>query len=157
MDIDYTCCFTGHRKLPKTKIPEIVELLDKNIDELIRQGVVNFISGGALGFDQISASIVIEKKKKGCNIRLIFALPCINQDEKWNHVQKQVYRELLTMADEVIYISKDYDDSCMKKRNMYMVEHSKYCICALLNTFGGTTYTVNYAKKNNLKVINVAK
>ena len=36
----------------------------------------NFISGGALGFDQIAASLVITKKQQGLGIRLIFALPC---------------------------------------------------------------------------------
>ena len=119
--------------------------------------MTDFISGGALGFDQIAASLIIAKKEIGKNIRLIFALPCKNQDEKWNEKQKKLYQELLPEADEVIYISEEYNDFCMRKRNNYMVEHSAYCICALLQEKSGTGQTVRYAKKKNLQVINVAK
>jgi hypothetical protein len=49
---EQTCCFTGHRKLPKAKIEQIVINLDHEIEKLIQKGVTTFISGGALGFDQ---------------------------------------------------------------------------------------------------------
>ena len=86
-----TCCFTGHRVLSQKKIERIVKRLDEVVDKLIQQGVRNFISGGALGYDQICASLIISKKQQGANIRLIFALPCHNQDEKWTDRQKQLY------------------------------------------------------------------
>lgn len=76
-----TCCFTGHRKLPKEKIEQLIVALDREVDRLIGQGVTTFISGGALGFDQVAASLVIAKKEMGRDIRLVFALPCRNQDE----------------------------------------------------------------------------
>lgn len=69
-----TCCFTGHRKLPQNKIWQIVKRLDTEIDNLINQGVTDFISGGALGFDQIAASCIIAKKQMGKEIRLILYL-----------------------------------------------------------------------------------
>lgn len=131
MDKKQTCCFTGHRKLPKEKIAYIVKRLDHEIDNLISQGVRNFISGGALGFDQIAASLIIAKKEMGRDIRLIFALPCKNQDERWNDGQKRLYSNLLSEADEIVYVSEEYADGCMKKRNRYMVEQSDYRICAL--------------------------
>jgi uncharacterized phage-like protein YoqJ len=154
---DQTCCFSGHRKLPKNKIEQIVKRLDCEIDNLINQGITDFISGGALGFDQIAASLIIAKKEMGRRIRLIFALPCKCQDKLWNVEQKMLYRSLLAEADEITYISEEYIDGCMKKRNKYMVDHSSYCICALLRTFNGTDQTVRYARQKGLSVINVAE
>lgn len=77
-----TCCFTGHRNLPAKKIEKIILNLDREIENLIAKGVTDFISGGAIGLDQIAASLILAKKEMGnANIRLIFALPCKNQEE----------------------------------------------------------------------------
>jgi len=44
-----TCCFTGHRKLPKEKIEQIVINLEREIESLIAQGVKqSHVCGGAL-------------------------------------------------------------------------------------------------------------
>jgi uncharacterized phage-like protein YoqJ len=59
MEKETTCCFTGHRRLPKDKIEHIIMRLNQEMDNLISQGVTNFISGGALGFDQIGASLIV--------------------------------------------------------------------------------------------------
>lgn len=153
----YTCCFTGHRKLPKERIEHIIKRLDQEVDNLISQGVTDFISGVALGFDQIAASLIVAKKEMGRDIRLVFALPCRNQDERWNDRQKQLYHNLLAEADEIIYVSEKYADGCMKKRNRFMVDNSTYCICAHLHGFSGTEQTVRYARQHGVKMLNVAK
>lgn len=149
------CCFTGHRKLPANKIQAIVTNLDREIDTLIESGVTDFMSGGALGFDQIAASLIVTKKEMGKKIRLIFALPCKNQDAHWDEKQQELYQNLLGEADEVTFVSEEYDPFCMKRRNKYMVEHSTYCICALLHEKSGTGQTVRFARKKGLRIINV--
>lgn len=111
-----TCCFTGHRKLPANKIQTIVTNLDRELDALIENGVTDFMSGGALGFDQIAASLIVAKKEMGKKLRLIFALPCKNQDAHWDEKQKELYQNLLGEADEIVYVSEDYDPFCMKRR-----------------------------------------
>lgn len=149
------CCFTGHRRLPKDKIEQIVIRLNQEVDNLISQGVTDFISGGALGFDMIAASLIVAKKEMGNNIRLIFALPCRNQDELWNAEQKKLYHGLLGEADEIVYVSEEYKDGCMKKRNQYMVDRSAYCVCAQTYPSGGTAQTVRYARKKGTQLINL--
>jgi len=153
---EITCCFTGHRKLPANKIQNIVISLDREIENLIAQGVTDFISGGAVGFDLIAASLIVAKKEMGRNIRLIFALPCKNQDALWPQEQKALYQNLLNEADEIVFVSEEYSPLCMKRRNKYMVEHSEYCICALLHEKSGTAQTVRLARKKGLKIISVA-
>lgn len=149
------CCFTGHRKIPKHRLQNMIINLDREIEILIEQGITDFISGGALGFDQIAASLIVAKKEKHKNIRLIFALPCKNHDEFWSENQRTLYKSLLCEADEIIYITQEYADGCMKKRNRYIVEHSLYCVCALLYEKSGTGQTVRFARRKGLKVVNV--
>ncbi len=156
MDVLSTCCFTGHRTFQASKIETVIINLNREMDRLIEKGVTSFISGGALGFDQIAASLVIAKKEQGRNVRLLFALPCKNQDALWNEKQKVLYRNLLSQADEIIYVSEEYEPLCMKNRNQYMVNHSAYCICALLHQKSGTAQTVRFAHNKGLEVINIA-
>ena len=143
--------------MPADKIENIISRLSEEIDRLIHLGVTDFISGGALGFDQIAAALVIAKKEMGYNVRLLFALPYRNHDEGWSAEQRQLYSNLLNEADEVQYISDEYGVGCMKKRNRYMVDNSAYCICAMLRNGSGTAQTVRYARQKGVTVVNVAK
>ena len=124
--VDNLCRFTGHSTLPPKKIERIITNLDREIKSLIAKGVTNFISGGALGFGQIAASLIITKKEMGKAIHLIFALPRKNQDESWAHQQKERYRALLLEADEIVYVSEEYTADCMKKRNYYMIDNAHF-------------------------------
>ena len=126
-----TCCFTGHRKLPKRNIKQIEKHLDSEIDNLYYQGVKNFISSGALGFAQLAAKLIITKKANGYNIRLIFMLPFKNYGHLWSDDNKYLFQHLLMEADEVQYVSEMYHDNCMKKRTLHMLEQSDFLICAL--------------------------
>ena len=155
MDKASTCCFTGHRKLPKEKIEKSIIRLGQEVENLINMEVTDFLPGGALGFDQISASLIIAKKEMDRKIRLIFALPCKNQDEFWSDKQKRLYHNIIAEVDEVIYVSEEYSNGCMKKRNRYMVDQSAYCICALLRPMSGTNQTVRYSRQKGVQVINV--
>ncbi len=151
-----TCCFTGHRKLPVNQIGRVVARLNSEIESLIQAGVTTFISGGALGFDQTAAALIASKKKQGCTIRLELALPYREQDRLWPHNAQHQYRQLLESADSVHCMSELYAYDCIRKRNRYLVEHSAYCICALLRSPSGTAQTVHYAEQLGLSVINVA-
>lgn len=151
------CCFTGHRFLPKEQTGLLNTRLTMEIDNCIAQGITTFISGGALGFDQLAAVAIAEKKKKCPSLRLILALPCKNQDARWTSAQRTTYEYLLSFADQIIYISEAYDRGCMKRRNYFMVDHSSHCICALLHGKSGTEQTVNYAKEKGLTVVNIAR
>lgn len=77
-----TCCFTEHRSLPKNSIEEMLLRLNAKIDFLIGCGVTNVISGGALGFDQIAVSSILDRKSLGSKIQLVFALPCKNSKDE---------------------------------------------------------------------------
>lgn len=147
------CCFTGHRSIKKSEVELLNYLLNEVITELINEGVNSFICGGALGFDTLAELEVLKQKEKFENIKLILALPCKNQDEWWDEKDKEVYRNIINLADEVVYISEKYKKGCMFERNRYMVDNSQYCVSYLRRNESGTSYTVKYARNKNINVI----
>ncbi len=148
------CCFTGHRIIKKNIIPLIKQNIAIEIRKLITQGVTYFIVGGALGFDTLAAQTVLDLKKDYPQIKLILAIPCEDQADKWNYKDKTIYEYIKNQADKVIYISKEYEKECMLKRNRFMVDNSNFVIAAWDGRKrGGTYYTLNYAKKLNKQII----
>ena len=110
-----------------------------------------------MGFDTIAAQTVMELKKDYPQIKLILALPCMNQTSGWNESDKRMYECIREIADKVVYTSDSYFNGCMQKRNRFLVDNSSICICYLSENKGGTAYTVGYAKSKNLTIFNVAK
>lgn len=155
--IDKTVCFTGHRKIPLEKIKDISQRLKDTLIQLIKSGYLNFYAGGALGFDTIAAQTVLKLKQQHPQINLILVLPCLSQAKTWADSDKKVYEHIKEEADKIVYTSQEYTRGCMHKRNRYLVDNSCVCICYLTEDTGGTAYTVNYAQKKGLKIINIAK
>lgn len=158
---DETVCFTGHRsqKLPwgynesDERCIQMRETAREKIEFAISNGYKNFISGMALGFDMISAELVLELKKTYPHIKLICALPCKNQYKKWSDKQRQRYKNILKQADIVRYVSEEYTDTCMLERNNYMLNNSSLVIALYNGKGGGTGYTIKKAKTMNLQTM----
>ncbi|MBQ8209997.1 MAG: DUF1273 family protein [Clostridia bacterium] len=150
-----TCCFSGHRDVPVEDVERIKNQLRVEVENLINKGVVFYGTGGARGFDLLAAEVVLELKKKYSHIRLIFVLPCFNQTKYWNKCDKEKYRIIINRADKVKVLSYAYTKDCMLTRNRHLVDNSAYIICYNRKNTGGTDYTVNYAEKQNLKIIRV--
>lgn len=151
-----TCCFTGHRNIPTDQYQRIAEETEKAIETLIKQGYLFFYAGGALGYDTIAEKAVLNLKKKYPDIYLVLALPCLTQAAKWSDEDKETYEKIKAGADIRVYTSQSYTRYCMHERNRFLVDNSSVCICYLTEKHGGTFYTVNYAEKNNLTIINIA-
>lgn len=149
-----TVCFSGHRIISEPK-EELKNCLRSAITDCIKDGMTNFIAGGALGFDTLAEQVVIELKHKYPQITLTLALPCPPEEQtaRWSESQRIVYNEILNKADETVIISPHYINGCMQKRNRFMVDNSTKLICYLRQNRGGTFYTVNYALKNDKIII----
>lgn len=157
IDKKQICCFSGHRIIPKEILPQIKMAVERAVIELISQGVVFFGNGGALGFDQLAAETVLRLKEDYPHIRLIMVLPCLPEQQslKWSAEQKQRYFRILEQADKVRVLSPQYTNTCMLDRNRHLVDNSAYLICYLRKHSGGTFYTVNYAKRKGLKILQI--
>lgn len=152
-EFDKTCCFTGHRIIPNNEKQFIYEKTLEICQSLIKRGFENFITGGALGFDTLAADCILSLKEMHKNIRLIMALPCVDQCKGWKSADTQKYEKILSLADEINYVSKDYSPDCMKKRNRFMVDKSCVCVSYIKRMSGGTAYTVSYAVESDREII----
>ena len=125
--------------------------------DLIETGYQYFGAGGALGFDTLAAQTILELKADYPHIKLILVLPCLSQADGWSSHDQDIYEHIKTAADKVVYTSREYSKGCMHKRNRHLVDNSSICVCYLTENTGGTAYTVEYAKRMNLPVINAAE
>ena len=147
LNIEKSCCFTGHRNRTSFDFDEQDRLRDE-IENLIQtKGVELFITGGALGFDTLAAQTVLSLKKRYPFIKLMLALPCVEQADRWSANEQLVYNDIKKRADIVHYVNRVYSENCMIQRNDFMLENAKYCICYLRQLRGGTYYTAQRAKK----------
>ena len=152
-----TCCFTGHRSLSDEEKLEVAVRLRKIIADQIKDGVVFYGAGGALGFDTLAALTVLDMKKEYPQLRLILVLPCENQTRGWRSEDIAVYEDIKRRSDKVVYVSREYTPDCMHRRNRHLVDHSGTCICYMTRSTGGTAYTVAYARKKGLRIVNMAE
>lgn len=149
--------FTGNRNTQKTS--DICWRLHERIEDYIKLGCKKFLCGGAAGADTLFSLSLIKHKEKYKDIKLILYLPCKNQDKLWSQEQKKQYKEILEKADEIIYVSEEYTETCMLLRNIKLIENSTH----LLSIFdgvpkGGTHYTIQKAlKAENIKEIYTIK
>lgn len=144
------CAFTGHRNLYGYSFDRC--LLDRVNEHLIKNGVDTFLCGMAVGFDTECAQSVLTLKEK-YDVKLVACLPCANQSDTFSQKNKLIYNTILEKCDEVITLAPVYRSGCMHARDRYMVDNSDVLVCFLRKNFGGTFYTVNYAKKLGKKII----
>lgn len=144
-----TVGFTGHRIIEKDFD---VNKVEKVVKDLIKNGYDTFLVGMAIGFDTECFKIIY-KLKKEYSIKIIACIPCVNQSARFNSKQKQEYGSLLEKADDKIIFSEEYDATCMKKRNRFLVDYSSIMVAYLRHNRSGTSSTVNYAIKKGIKII----
>ncbi len=144
------CAFSGHRILGKDFD---YNLLDRVVFNLVAGGTKNFFCGMAMGFDIAAAECVLNLKKDNKSLKLTALIPCPEQYEKYSESYKQRYKRILENCDKKIVISNSYYDGCMFERDRMLVDSCDVLVCYIRRNFGGTFYTVNYAKQKNVSII----
>lgn len=156
--ISHTCCFTGHRELPADKAERdtIYKKTINAIRNLIHQGVSIFLVGGAVGYDTLAAEILFELREvEFPNIQIILVYPFDGFTSGWTPYQKAAYASTLPRYDKTVCVSQKAGKWVFLARDRYLVNHSSYCICYCTKDTGGTAYTVQYAQKRDLQILNI--
>lgn len=159
-----TCAFTGYRpsKMPwgydetDARCVEFRFRLRESLEYLIGKGYTDFMSGGALGFDQMAARIVLSLREKYPWVRLIMVIPFDGQADKWSREQRGRWLSIIEASDRVIHISHAYDKGVFFRRNHYLVENADLLLAAFDGRPGGTAGTVAYAKRHGVRVVRLA-
>ena len=154
--IDKTCSFTGHRQIFHIHAESLPSILEQIILKVFNSGYIWFQSGGALGFDLLAADTVISLRRSIPDIKLRMILPCRNQAERWRASDRAHYNNVISLADDVIFMQESYTPYCMHERNRALADTSSLLISYLTNNHGGTAYTVRYAESKSKKIINIA-
>ena len=155
-----SCFFTGHRSFSYKKDPDVLDYLGNLLPILAENGVTNFYSGGALGWDKECEFIIyIMKKMYYPQIKLHLVLPCPPeiQSQNWSKKDKAEFKTRLEAADSVKIVSDENDKDCMKKRNARLVESGDICVCYFnrKDFRSGTGQTVRMAEKANKIIFNL--
>lgn len=156
------CAFTGYRpeKFPfgdNEADPRCEQLKQKLFCEILRmtrEGVSVFMSGMARGVDLWAAEAVlqIQNVKPSQKIELWAIVPYDRQPLAWSAKERARYQRILEQAAHVEYISHDYYNGCLQKRNRYMVDHATHLLAVYDGQPGGTASTVRYAQKKGLEI-----
>lgn len=164
MTNELTCAFTGHRPSSYSfgydeEHPDCVtikSLMTMQIGALIDNGVSTFLTGMTLGADIWGAELILRFKEAYPDIKLIAAIPCEAQADKWSVEQRERYFNILAACDETVYISRHYTRDCMFKRNLWLIDHANF-VLAVYNGSpkGGTAYTMKTAQQKKRTVITI--
>ncbi len=125
------------------------------IETLYAQGMRNFISGGAIGFDTLAAQAVLHSKDSHPDISLTLAIPFSGHDYNFSPKQKTRLQKIAASADHIIYVSQKFHDRAYLDRNKFMLRNSSTLVCYFDGQRGGTMYTVNRALRLGHKIINL--
>ena len=165
-----TACFTGHRKLNgqyyNASNPSIEWMTLKDyLVEMIHWFIINpdlnvdtFISGLAIGVDQIAAESVIEARQRPgieTNVQLIGAKPFPSQASRWPKPTYNHWEYVCSLCNHIYTISDDpYHPSKMQIRNQWMVNQSDYIIAVWDGTeHGGTWNCIDFARSQNKRIL----
>lgn len=151
-----TAAFTGHRWYDSSRKHSVRKRIEECVREAYRNGITNFISGMAIGFDLLAAEVVLSLRHECPAITLTAVLPFRKQASRFNELNKCRYYKCLSQADDIVILSNDYTAKCYLERDRFMVEHSSLLIaCYDGRNRGGTFWTVNFAARTCKNVINI--
>ena len=158
-----SCCFTGHRpaKLPwgyNEQDPRCVKLKERIADAVLlayQEGYRHFLCGMAQGCDLYFCEVVLALRTRHPEITVEAAIPCPTQADGWSAAQRERYRRILEQCDYETMVQEHYTRECMQRRNRYMVDHSDLLIALHDGLPGGTRYTIEYALRRGVNIIDV--
>ena len=155
---EQVCCFTGHRDMTYLEMQEVLPALTQAVEGLIRTGITTFIVGGARGFDTLVAIQLINLRRHLYpQLKLVLARPCPDQSARWTVTERSLYETVRREADEDILLADHYYSGCMHQRNAFMVQHSSHLLAYVTRNSGGSYHTLVLAKKQGLRIRNLAE
>lgn len=144
--------FIGHSTICNRK--KLFDLVMNTLSEKMEQDEVLFYCGGYGDFDNLCVKVCNIIKKNKTNCKVIFVTPYITES-----YQKKM---------ELLVADGQYDLSvypplenvplkfAISKRNEWMVNEADLIIAYVKYTFGGAYKSLEYARRKNKQIINIA-
>jgi uncharacterized phage-like protein YoqJ len=158
-----SCCFTGHRpnKLPwryneaDLRCLKLKARIADAVEAAYAEGFRHFLCGMARGCDLYFCEIVLAFRETHPDVTVEAAIPCPTQTDTWPEKERRRYQQLLNNCDFSTMVSAVYSSGCMQRRDRYMVDHASLLIAAFDGSAGGTRYTVEYALKQGISILDI--
>lgn len=159
----WACSFTGHRpeKLPwgtDETDPRCISLKNRirdAVESAYQEGFRHFLCGMAQGCDFYFCECVLALRERCPDVTVEAVIPCPGQADRWPTAQQARYRRLVANCDFETLVSDRYTPACMQRRNRYLVDHASLLIAAFDGTPGGTRYTVEYAMRQRVDIVDL--
>ena len=146
-----TVTFTGHREYSGAED----DALRQAICELYNENYRIFLGGMARGFDLAAGEGILELRNKVPDIELVCVIPFYGQEQSFSKSDRERFRRLTELANDVILLSHEYHIGAYHSRNNFMVNNSSAVISYYNGSAGGTHYTLHRAAKQGLRIINI--
>ena len=143
-----TVTFFGHSDFFKTV--EYAQAVQQILEEKCKSSDVTFLLGSNGNFDSFAYSCAKKYKEKHTLSKLVFVTP---------YIEESYLKKRAPMYDETIFpdIENTLRHFRIHKRNEYMVRSSDFIIAYVAREYGGAYKAVEYAKKKQKEIINLAK
>ena len=159
----WACCFTGHRpgKLPwrydegDPRCLALKRRIADAVEAAYQEGFRHFLCGMALGCDLYFCECVLQLRQDHPDVTVEAAVPCPTQADAWPPDQRRRYARLVAACDYETLVSQRYGPACMQRRDRYMVDHASLLIAAFDGSPGGTRYTVEYAMRRGVEIVDL--
>lgn len=151
----YTVTFIGHRYIDN--MFRIESRLEDIIRDLIQEHeYVEFLVGRDGEFDQIVSSTVLRVKRQvgNKNSALVWVMPYPRAEYENNAESFDNYYDEIEVCEES---SRAHFKGAIQIRNRHMVDRASLLICYVEHESGGAYQTLQYAKKQEKKIINLAE
>ena len=151
----YTVSFFGHREVEKPT--EIEKHLDNLLYDLITQKeYVEFLIGRDGEFDLLASSAIRRavKNYSSGNVSFILVLPYMRANYRDNEQNFLDYYDEVEICEES---SSVHFKSAIQVRNRSMIDRSDLVVCCIQHKSGGAYKTIQYAEKQNRRIINLAE
>ena len=151
----YTVSFFGHRYIDRFRTIE--DSLEELIIKLLREHeYVDFLVGRNGDFDQLVSSTIRRMKRefRDDNCSHILVLPYNTSEFQNNEESFAEYYDEIEICPES---HAAHFKAAMQIRNRSMVDRSDLVICYVERDSGGAYQTMQYALKQEKKVINLAE
>ena len=164
MTSNKTACFSGYRPGKFSFILldgqeaylNLESQIQAEIIKAMEDGYDTFLCGMAMGFDLVCGSNVLRLKQNHpeCSKLRLIAVPPYH-GHRFDGPWAVIHSLVMNNADEVIYPTDQQNSHVYHIRNRYMVNNSTRLICYFDGQPGGTSYTVDYALKKGIEIINL--
>jgi len=113
-----------------------------------------FISGMALGADQLFAMCAIAVRDAGYPSKITAAVPFKGQENAWPAASKIKFGQILEQCDETVYVSDPgYTAWKMQVRNQWMVDRADTVLAIWSGKMSGGTYNcIEYARGQGKRI-----